>query len=440
MKLKQVVKAVFLMGLAAAPAVAAAASNDGQMDSMKAQIAKMEAALNQNQNGLNLPSDGWFNRIKLSGEVNAQAAAANRSPVDFAQKNYVSSLYLNNANLYVDAVVNDWTTAHIGLVYGSDAPSFVRIPANVSTNLTSSESTANSTTQTLNEAYATIGCLTRSPVYFRAGLQNVQFGDYVPYQDLTKSYTQLLSETQAAAATLGFADGSGINATVAWFNGIGKNNNNGTINEDTGAPENSTTPQERAQNFTASLGYDNVYGESAYNIGVQYIRNMADVNYIASGLGLQNGYHTSVSGLAANAGVKYNAIDVSAKYVSALTKFSPLDMITLSNGSLQGASPSAWGVDAGYSFQTLAHNSRVGLGYQGTNQAQAVGGSTTAENGSGGIGLPKTRLLVNYSVNVSKCTDLGFEVYNDRDYNYSQAADSGANATTATVRLAVKFA
>ena len=117
MKLKLLVTTMIVAGAVSVNAFAD--DTQMQLDAMKAKIAQMETAMNANSAGANLPSDGWFNRISVSGMINVDAnAAQNYSPVNFVTK-HPSNLTVNNANLFIDAKVSDWTNAHVGLVYAS---------------------------------------------------------------------------------------------------------------------------------------------------------------------------------------------------------------------------------------------------------------------------------------------------------------------------------
>src|SRR5207244_4253570 len=140
-----------------------------------------------------------------------------------------------------------------------------------------------------------------------------------------------------------------------------------------------------------------------------------DVIYVNSGQPVgtsgEKVFNDRVSGISADANVVSGPFDGAVHYAAALKRFNTLDLTY--NGS--GAKPAAWGVDLGFSFPVMDHTSRFGVGYQGTKEALSVGQATGA-NGSTRTGLPKTRFLANYVVNLSKCTDLGVEVYNDKAY------------------------
>ena len=82
----------------------------------------------------------------------------------------------------------------------------------------------------------------------------------------------------------------------------------------------------------------------------------------------------------------------------------------------------------------MQHQSRVGLSYQQSGEAAGVGA----------FGIPQYRYEGQYMVNISRFTDLGFDLYYDSDYAGNQlgttAFGNHHNATTGLIRLGVKFA
>lgn len=431
MKLKLIVTSVILAS-AAVSAHADQQSMQTQLDAMKAQIAQMQATMNSNNASANAPSDDWFKRISIGGLLNVQGNYANRSPVTYnyfgapatADKNTsASNIVIPNANVFVDADVSDWTKAHIGLVYGNQNQEFDLIRAGA---YTAPEYASTANPVRVDEAYATIGNFAKSPIYAKLGKQFLPFGDYKPYQDMTTSLTQILSQVNATAADVGFVATNGFNGALYLLDGAQKASRSYT---------------NQVRNFGAKLGFGNKVNDLNYNIDLGYIRNMADVVGVRYTLGndqQNSGYYTNAtSGMSAGAAIKYRAFDADAKWVGALSKFSPQDLSYPSTAEVTptttGAKPAAWGVDAGYSFPVMNHDTRFGLGYQGSKQASDLN-LTTA-----GADMPKTRYLADYTVNVSKYTDLGFEVRHDNDYGLS-VGGSGRNATTGSARVAVKFA
>lgn len=419
---------MMLLGLAA-PAFAD--DTQSQLDSMKAQIAKMETIINQNQKPQIGQAQDWFNRITISGLINADAYFADRTPnfkktasntagvisgsetVDGATQNFA----LQNANIFAHAVVNDWTTADVSIMYQDNNANFVpRIGKKTD----------------LDQAYVTIGNFAKSPVYFRAGKFFEAFGMYERFPLITNP-TQLLSETKATTAQVGFVLPQGFYGSVAAFRGLPKASNgnvltqNATTGDITGH-SNLDNGRTRVQNGVANLGYMYATDNFGTKIDVGYIYNMADVNYMASSL---PAYTKAFGGISASVDVRYNAFDAGLRYVGATQESQDL---VGTNGHL-GAKPKAFGIDAGYTFPVLAHSSRIGVGYQATKQAALVGGSSSFDFN----GLPKNRWYADYMVNVSKWTDVGVAVYRDKDYAQSDLG-TGNKATVGVLRLSVKIA
>lgn len=433
MKLKFLVTSMILIGAAgAASAQQDDANMQNQLDAMKAQMAQMQATMNSNNGGAKLPADNWFNRISVSGLINVDGNIANKSPVTFGANNNtqtVSSVAIPNANIFIDANVSDWTKAHVGLIYGQDMNDYNLLRAGA---FTSSQRDSDNGLN-VDEAYVTIGNFAKTPFYFKAGQQYLPFGSYNPYESLTPSLTQVLSQVNDVAGTVGFVAPKGFNGSVFALSGINKAS--GTT---PGTTDNSNT----VRNFGANLGFANTVRDVQYNLGVQYLRNMADVTGVRYSLGYTNNdeYTAPVSALAANAGVKYKALDASAKYVGAMNSFNQNDVAYTNDGGVteSGARPAAWGVDTGYSFPILNHDSRFGLGYQGSYQSANL--DLTSYNDGEDYGhMAQKRYLANYTFNVSKYTDIGLEVRHDIAYGTSQGG-AGSSANTATARVSVKFA
>lgn len=419
MTLKPIVASVLLLGLASSSAFAATPSNAGtqaQLDAMKAKIAKMEAVLQQNQGGGFQQANDWFNRITLSGEANVDGLIANRTRLTNSDR-HSSDININNANLFVDFIASDWTKGHLSLAYQPKSPAY------------SYSTVANDDNFTVDEAYVTIENFTKSPFFFMAGRQYINFGDYHRYP-MVASLPQLLQETRATAARVGFVDASGFNASASLFRG---NTYEGEGFNKTGAT--------RVQNFAVNAGFANQTDSLGYRVGVSYLRNMADVNYVGNTSGLQGGFKDKVGAISAYAGVNSGPFDAGVNYVTALQSFNKADIARYINGASdteRGAKPAAWSVDAGYSFMTIGHQSRVGLGYEGSKEASSVGVLNVMSHRLN-TGMPKSRYQANYTVNVSKYTDVGFQVYYDRDYGNADGG-TGKNTLAGIARLAVKFA
>lgn len=459
MRLKPIVASMFVLTMGGTSLAYADNTNtQAQLDAMKANVAKLQAIVEQNNPGGFVQPDGWWNRISISGQANIDGIASTKSnwigvsesaegditttdsgrPAStqnpFAGKSS-NQFAVDTANLYVDANASDYTRAHFDIAYQ-----------------TSNNATHyyNVNQPTLNEAYAVLGNFNKYPFYLMAGRQNVQFGDYQVYP-MVYPFTQLLSQTKATAATIGFIDaGTGIYASAYGFHGL---------NPNTAA---TNVARSRVEAFGAKLGIKNSFCNWGYGVSVDYLNNMANVNYVQTtgqiadlnppqtyvgggnfagsavdaGYSLSNaGYGNRVNGVAANIDLVGGPFDAKLRYAAALDHFSATvatgGVPRINNGVLQstGAKPWAYGVDLGYGFLTMQHQSSVRVAYQQSGQAAGVGAE----------GLAQNRYEAQYNVNVSRFTDLGFDVYYDKDYGTSQGG-TGSNATTGVLRLGVKFA
>lgn len=408
MKFKPIYASMLVLGLVSGPVLAQSGGPvvQSEVDLMRAKVAKMEAVIQKNQTGgFQQPCD-WYQRIQISGQANVDGFYSNKTPTSF-QNNEASAINLTNANIFVDALASDWTRFHGSILYQDTQQSFIFRPT--------------TTNFTLDEGYVTIGNFARSPFYFRAGRQYVDFGDYQRFP-MIESFTQLMTETQATAATVGFVHPIGFNASVFAFDGMPKNTDP--------VVSGGTQQRSRIRNYGASAGFANGFclGRPVnYKIGVSYLYNMADVNYINTSAGLADGsgYLSRVQGLAGALDLATGPFDAKLRYVHALNDFDTTDL------SFDGAraEPSAFDINAGLSFLTMCHQSRLGIGWGTTSQASDVGDR----------GLPKQRYEADYMVNFSRWTDVGVGVYHDIDYGDSSGG-TGRNATTGVLRLAVRFA
>ena len=485
MQLKPVFASVLLLGLSGtAFGMTSNTAVQTRLNAMQAELNQMQQVINQNGGGaqggggtslqstLGTSSD-WFNMISVSGLLNADAIASSRTPVANSAfvlpgqadtgipmppvsafgHNSSTDFMLSNADLFVDAQVNDWTKAHVGLNYQSnntqrlgdfnsdDAPIVIQ---NISGPL-------------VDEAYITLGNFTETPFYFRAGKQYVNFGNYDRYATVP-TFTQLLTETNQTAATLGFV-ANGFFGSVYGFRGTPKNVDLGnTIN---------------VNNFGADLGFMQHACNYGFNVQASYLNNIADVLYVNSSNEIQSvtnntttttfgnsvvnqtgvatsgnvngiGFFDRVGGLSLDASGNINMFDGYAHYMTALSDFNQgyervnntnivqgIAVFVTHNASQQNFNSRlrALDVGAGVTFDVIGHTSRFGLDYQRSWDAQYVGL----------YGLPKHRYEGTYNMEVSKNVNVGLDVYHDKDYSNGDNG-TGRNSTTGVLRLGVMFA
>lgn len=460
MKLKTIVASLVALGLSG-PVLAAQPyymDTSYQLDVMRDQMNKVDMILDQNQPGGFDQPCGWTCRINLSGWINTDAYLANRPPVFLTfnpafnagaavdptnpllipSDGRASDLVLNNANLFVDARVNNWVTAMMSLVYSS----LTGIPGSTGPyNIANSLFVYHPVNRTnLDTAYATIGNFQASPIYFRVGKEYVPFGHYEPYAFVqSENPTQLFTEINQTVAQLGFILPNGLYGSAYTFAGNPKLNDGGSTR--------------RIQNGGVDLGWGWMMWGSKVNIDAGWIANIADSNFLSSYYLNSLIEGTNVPGLPnqktpawdVNADLTFGPFDINGHYISTtrdlanpvfLSGFTPFAGQTVTPGTL--GKPDVWGLEAGLTFPVMAHQSRVALGWQQTTHLATF--------------LPKKRLYIDYLVNIAKWFDMGIAVVQDRDYNVGEGAilDTGGvlvhpgatdnKSTFGQLRASIKFA
>jgi len=421
------------------------------VDISKAKLGRSEAIhLDRNQGQAfsfgALPMANWANTITISGLLNVDLVSSNRTPVNVAgtpdrfgsanPRSRYSEVTVSNANVFVDALVNCWTRAHVGLVYNSAGSTSSAARSNIRW-IDNSQNWSNLSTGGLDEAYAVIGNFAYSPIYLRAGRQYVDFGVY-DRTATTASFTQMLSQTHQDALTVGFMGPSGMQVSAYTFRGLPQHDFTGLAN----------TYRRVLNNGGLHVAYVGDYSSVTYDVVADYIYNLVDAdifgnnvqfghNAVAAAVDFSTtGYSFRTGGMSVHVGASNQVFDGSVDYVSSINRFSSADLAFNPGTGVVGAKPTVWAVDAGYSFSTMGLPSRIGMGFQNSEDLSA---------NSATVGLfPKNRYLVNYGVELGRNTDVKVQLIHDKDYSTNPAgATSGGtslSSTTALFRLGVKFA
>lgn len=375
-----------------------------------------------------------------------------------------SDIVINNANLFFDAKVNDATTAHVGLAYvqrpgeigssdslleGLPGALFGALGGNISNidvddlgELISSGAVNVAAPADLgvDEAYITFhDCA--SPFYLQAGKKFTSFGTYNPYP-ITYSLTQLLAQTNEEVLEFGYLGNEGINASVYAFNG-----------PFSGRVSNARNLTSRINNYGIDVGYAAQYESVNYNLNVGYVKDIRDSSFlshrIANNLaliGLSVGTpDVAITSRTAGAyslrgAVNSGPLVLSADYVAVTRKLFDISSVV----PVSGLDSRVWayGLAAGYGFDSMGYASKATLGYQRAGNASL-------------LNMPRYRLLADYTVEVSKNAKVSVEyvhskAYKAGEYNavYPTATTSpmlklpraNSNATnTATLRLSVSL-
>lgn len=365
---------------------------------------------------------GWFNRIAVSGGVNVDLGKFGNRNTNYMGENY-QRFSLNDAYLNIAADVNEWAKAFASLSYSTAT---INAPESAPEGTINSEYSAaysnnvvsggNSTIQ-LEQAYATFGNLDESPIFIQVGKHFQDFSRY-EIHPITRSLTQVLSETLATSLNVGFLV-EGFHGQIYAFDD----------------PISKVFQTTTTTNYGAALGYDAPNECLGWDVGVGYLYNMIGVNDVAYRVNQINavettlapGYHSRVSAGAVYADINSGPFSIGARYTTALQRFNINDLPKNNlETSTTGGKPWAAGIQAGYTFDMFCRNNNIYIGYQASREAV-------------NLGLPKDRWLLGYGVDVfGKNTSVGIEWDHDNAYSTGNGGN-GNNTNLVSVRSSVKF-
>ena len=427
MKLKLVVASMSVLGLLSCPAFAADAPKHKKHHHHHKVMHHMVTHDYKDMGALPVQPapimNDWYNRITLDGMINFDTAWGNRSK-GYAGEN-VRRVSLNNAQINLNANVNDWTKAFIAIAFDDTSgvlsgASTAANPLGVTTrpkpgkyeNIKGSEFGAN-----FEQAFFTIGNMDELPVYVRLGKQFLPFGKYVPHE-IVRSMTNVLSETLRTSALVGFETRMGLAGSIYAFDNPLTQSSNSHTKTNYGGTISFAMPSD-------ALGFD---------VGAGYMYDFTGVQDVGYAVSLYNGtaattntYANRVSAGSLYGDVNSGPFSLGVRYVTALQHFAAADLPTkgVVPAGISGAKPWAVDVDGMYKFNCWDRNQNVYLGYQGSQNAV-------------NLYLPKNRYVAGYDVEMWKNTDLGLEFNHDTDYSVS---DGGTNngSNQLYLRVGVKF-
>lgn len=391
--------------------------------------------------GRSLPNPcnpGWYNRIWVSGGANVDIGKWGNRNSNYMGENY-QRVSLNDAYLNVAADASDWAKFFASISY--DTATIVNNPslfnnrgaAEYSAPYSNNIGGSNQHSVQLEQGFATLANFDVSPIFVQVGKQFQDFSRY-EIHPITRSLTQVMSETLATSLKLGFLYNGFNGSLFAFDDPLTK----------VGGGSNTTT------NYGAALGYDMPNDQFGWDIGAAYLYNMIGVNDVAFsvnnfvGTAAGAGYHSRVGAYALYGDLNTGPFTVGVRYTAAAQRFNVLDMTkngfadltaasaVLGSGTAiaaaagaKGAEPWAAGIQAGYGFEGWGKNQNVYLGYQASNEAA-------------GLNIPKNRWLAGYNVDMFQNVNLGAEWDHDNAYSASNGGTGNA-ANLVTLRAAVKF-
>jgi hypothetical protein len=231
----------------------------------------------------------------------------------------------------------------------------------------------------------------------------VPFGNFESHM-ISDPLTLEVGETNESAVQVG-VDASGFYASLYAFNG--------DINEHQDGHD------DQIEGFGGNVGYAFENDSMGIDVGIDYISNIGDSDLVSEFVPEE--IQDYVPGYALHAILNIGPVGLIGEYVGAADDFEAAE---LSFGT-GGAQPTAWNLEAGFTFELGGKESTVALGYQRTDEALA-------------LELPEARVIGSFGIEVYDHTTLSIEWAHDEDYDESDGG-TGKDADVGTAQLAVEF-
>ncbi len=348
---------------------------------------------------------GWFEGIEIAGLIEVEAGYF--EPYDGPSE---SDIVLATFELGIASQVTDWVEVGASLLYEED-----------------------DTDLEVDLAFITIYNPDVAPVFLTAGQFYVPFGAYETNL-IDDPLTLEIGETRETAAQLGFVY-EGFGGSVYAFNG-----------------DNKVKGKSRIDSWGANLNYAWENDDWGIGVGAGYINDLGDSDSLQDTVNDNRNatleeliededtradtFSTDpldrTAGWTANLLVTYRGFDLIGEYLSAADRFDP-DSLSYHD---KGAQPSAWNLEAGYTFEVRGYENVVAIAYQGTDEAL-------------GLDLPKDSLLVGWSIGVFDNTTFSLQYRHDNDYDeklelnadgeFENIGGTGKSADSILAQLAVEF-
>lgn len=317
-------------------------------------------------------------RLNFNGLVEVEA---------FVGKNFLrektSDLSLARVELGVEAKITDWSTARMIMLYEEGVENNHLI---------------------IDEVAITLGNEENSPFYLTAGKMCVPFGFFKSAM-VSDPLTLELAETSAISLLAEYTKGGWYGALYVF---------NGKVNE--------TGGNNIMDTFGANLGYKLEEAGWQLDLGAGWLNNLGNSKTMRDYLATTSSTVDALTdALALHARFQYGDWIVMTEYIVALASFQSGE-IDFSGG---GDRPKAWQLELAYITELAEREVTLALGYQGTDEAVA-------------LGLPKHRYLASIGLGLFDRTTLALEYRYDQDYNTTQGG-TNENDHQALMQLAVKF-
>jgi outer membrane murein-binding lipoprotein Lpp len=328
--------------------------------------------------------------VELSGRLEAQAIAQSGT----------NDINLSGAELDFASQFNPWVIGFAAFAYDNTPTSAYRI--------------RNSRIY-LDRGFITVGNLNQSPFYGSIGQRYVPFGEYNTFM-VSAPLTQVIGRTNARSISFGYQHqgDTGLYTNIYAFKGDSHlSGTNDVIN-----------------NYGATLGYELTDDKNYIDVGVDFIRNIADSQGMQGTTGNTfKGFaadsadellNKTVPGIDVHGKFTFSPFTILAEYTGALHAFSPAN---LSFGN-HGAKPRAVNLEGAYNFDLAEMPGSFALGYGRTFDALA-------------LNIPQQTYAATFNISIWKNTITSLELRHSINYNTGDiAAGQGLTVTAPSNHVA----
>jgi hypothetical protein len=326
----------------------------------------------------------WFDRITISGLIEAEACFVNNDYDDPATEDTdESDIALATVELGINAEVHKYVSGHVLLLWEEDDTEPIDV----------------------DEGFITIHGADVVPLYLNAGKFYVPFGNFESHM-LSDPVTLELAETNESAVQVGFAN-DWVDASISIFNG--------DVDE---AGEDS-----EIDSYVASVQVtvpDDTIPNVGLSAGVSYISNLADSDTLVDELATASTVEDYVDAFGAYIHVSFKEMFfVKAEYIGALDKFDTADFAAIGGGT--EIEPSAWNLEVAVA---PIDNLEVAVRYAKTDDI--FGGIDDAG------AFPESQYGITVAYGLFDNTTVALE-YLKNDY------ENDDEATVVTAQLAIEF-
>lgn len=302
----------------------------------------------------------WFQSVEIGGVVEIEAGHTEQDGASDT-----SDITVPIVEIGIAAQVNDWVAAELVALYEDDGDSNGDLNIDVAV-ITIADPDAN--------------------WYFLGGQYTVPFGVYETHM-ISDPLTLELGETSDAGIQFGMANDT-VGAAVFVFEG------------DQGNRE--------IDNFGATVGFETETKGIGFAASAGYLNDIAEADAIVDdGTAMTD----EAGAWVVSAMISVGNFSLIGEYLTATDEIA----------AYANDEPSAFNIEAAYTFHAGSTPAGVAIGYQGTDDAANTAG-----------GMPESRILAAVGFEIMDRTSLAFEYAMETDY-------AGAESNTLTGQLAVEF-